>query len=367
MTAAVAVTAVLAADAAPRGAVAGVVTDAGRDVAAGGLADLAGTPMTTATAFDIASVSKVAATTTAILRLVSRGDLGFDDPVDRFVSGTACAPGTTVRHLLQHRAGLWEWQPLYLDREHAGDAAAAADALPLRYGLDEGRHYSDLGFMLLGRIVAAVTGLPLDAAVRELVTAPLGLDHTGYGPVDRPVASSAVGDAAERRMVATGEPYPILAADKGFAWRDGEIAGVANDGNCFHAFGGVSGHAGLFSTVDDLLTLGAALAAPERHPELWGPDPVAELFRDGPDAGQALGWRSETIAVSGRPTRMVWHPGYTGCALGLVPGTGAAAVLLTNRLFAVTPAPTDLLWRAALPALLDDHEPLRENEGTRTP
>lgn len=367
MTAAVAVASVLASESAPRGVVAGVVTDAGRDIAAGGLADLAGTTMTPETAFDIASVSKVAATTTAILRLVSRGDLGFDDPVHRFLPDSACAPGTTVRHLLQHRAGLWEWQPLYLDREHVGDPAAAADAIPLRYSLDEGRHYSDLGFMLLGRIIAAVTGQALDAAVRDLVTAPLGLERTGYGPVSRPVASSAVGDRAERRMVATGQPYPILTTARDFAWRDDEIAGVVNDGNCFHALRGISGHAGLFSTADDLLTLGAALAAPERHPELWDPDAVAELFRDGPDPGQALGWRSDMVAVSGRPTRMVWHPGFTGCALGLVPGTGTAAVLLTTRLLAPEPAPTDLLWRTALPAVLDDHEPLRDNQGTRTP
>ncbi|PRB61638.1 serine hydrolase [Microbacterium sp. MYb45] len=371
MTAAAAVAAVLATDSAPRGAVAGVVTDAGRDIAAGGLADLAGTPMTTGTAFDIASVSKVAATTTAILRLVSRGEVGFDDPVDRFVPGTSCAPGTTARHLLQHRAGLWEWQPLYLDHAHAADPGAAADAIPLRYGLDEGRHYSDLGFLLLGRIIAAVTGLPLDAAVRELVTVPLGLDRTGYGPVTAPVASSSVGDAAERRMVATGEPYPILAADRTFAWREGEITGSVNDGNSFHAFGGISGHAGLFSTADDLLTLGAALAAPERHPELWHPNATADLFRDGPDAGQALGWRSDTVAVGGRPTRMLWHPGFTGCALGLVPGTGTAAVLLSNRLFAPEPAPTEALWRTALPALLGDNDlggnDLDDNEGTRTP
>jgi CubicO group peptidase (beta-lactamase class C family) len=366
MTAAAAVAAVLATDSAPRGVVAGVVSGTGRDIAAGGLADLAGTAMTIETAFDIASVSKVAATTTAILRLVSRGDLGFDDPVTRFVPGTACAPGTTVRHLLQHRAGLWEWQPLYLDRVHS-DAAAAADALPLRYGLDEGRHYSDLGFMLLGRIIAAVTGLPLDAAVRELVTAPLGLARTGYGPVAPPVASSSVGDAAERRMVATGEPYPILTTARDFAWREDEITGSVNDGNSFHALGGISGHAGLFSTADDLLTLGAALAAPERHPELWHPDAVAELLRDGPDAGQALGWRSDTVAVGGGPTRMLWHPGYTGCALGIAPGAGTAAVLLSTRLFAPAPAPTEALWRTALPALLDDiGQTSRDNEGTRT-
>ncbi|QYM64111.1 beta-lactamase family protein [Microbacterium sp. Se5.02b] len=347
------------------------MTTAGRDLAAGGFADLAGTPMTTATAFDIASVSKVAATTTVILRLVSRGDLDFDDPVERFLPGTPCAAGTTVRHLLQHRAGLWEWQPLYLDREHL-DPADAIDAVPLRYGLDEGRHYSDLGFMLLGRIIAVVTGTPLDAAVRELVTAPLGLARTGYGPVARPVASSGIGDAAERRMVATGEPYPILTADRDFAWREGEVTGSVNDGNCFHALGGVSGHAGLFSTADDLLTLGAALAAPETHPELWRSEVVAELFRDGPDAGQALGWRSDSVAVAGRQTRLLWHPGYTGCALGIVQGTGTAAVLLTNRLFAPEPAPTEALWRTALPALLGGaptsagDQALRDNEGTRT-
>lgn len=367
MSADAAVSAVLAARSAPRGVVAGVITDAGRDVAARGLADLAGTPVTTESAFDIASVSKVAATTTAILRLVSDRELGFDDPVDRFVRGTTCAPGTTVRHLLQHRAGLWEWQPLYLDREHAGDSEAAIDAIPRRYALDAGRHYSDLGFMLLGRIVAAITGRALDAAVRELVTAPLGLDRTGYGPAAPPVASSSIGDAAERRMVATGVPYPILTTARDFAWRDDEITGVVNDGNCFHALGGVSGHAGIFSTADDLLTLGAALASPEKHPELWHPDAVAELFRDGPDPGQALGWRSDAATVAGRDTRMLWHPGYTGCALGVIPGSGIAAVLLSNRLFAPEPAPTEALWRTALPALLDgDVHTHRDNEGTRT-
>lgn len=382
MTAAEAVAAVLTGSSAPRGAVAGVATAAGRDISAGGSADLSGTPVTTATAFDIASVSKVAATTTAILRLVGRGELRFEDHVDRFLPRTHCAPETTVRHLLHHRAGLWEWQPLYLDRAHT-DAADAADALPLRYGLDEVHHYSDLGFMLLGRIVSVVTGLPLDDAVRELVTAPIGLDRTGYGPAVAPVASSAIGDAAERRMVATGEPYPILipvtdpvtdhatdpAAD--FAWREGEINGVVNDGNCFHAYGGVAGHAGVFSTADDLLTLGMALASPDRHPELWHPQLVAELFRDGPDQGQALGWRSRTALVGGLKTRMLWHPGYTGCALGVIPETasapGAAVVLLCNRLFAAEPATTETLWHTALPALLDDQIIFRDTERTRTP
>lgn len=362
MSAVQAVQAVLAGGSAPAGAVVGIVSSSGRDVAAGGRADIAETPVTAETAFDIASVTKVAATTTALLRLVSRGDIRLDDVVSRFLSGTACAPPTTLRHLLQHRAGLWEWQPFYLDPR---EPVAAMDALPLRYALDEGRHYSDLGFLLLGRIVAAVTGLPLDAAVRELVTAPLGLDRTGYGPVGLPVAATALGDMAERRMVAMGQPYPILTSRRHFAWREQEIIGRANDGNCFHAFDGVAGHAGLFSTADDLLTLGAALAASDEHADLWHPDAVADLFRDGPDPGQALGWRSETVRVDGRAHRMLWHPGFTGCALGIIPGAATATVLLSNRLLTAEPVTTETLWRSALPALLGDQTP--RDEGMRTP
>lgn len=349
MSAASAVAAVLAHPAAPLGAVAGVVTPSGRDVAAGGIATTAGEAVTVDSAFDLASVTKVVATTTAVMRLVHLGLLQLDDLVSRFLPDGPCAEGTTVRHLLLHRAGLWEWQPLYLAD---ADPFETIDSLPLRYGLDEGRHYSDLGFQLLGDIVAQVASAPLDEAVRVLVAEPLGLTKTQYGPVDAPVASSSLGDAAERRMVKTGEPYPVLLNNPDFAWRETEITGVANDGNCFHAFGGVAGHAGLFSTVDDLLTLGAALAAPEEHADLWHPDLVAEFFADGPDSGQAIGWRSETTVVDGAEQRLLWHPGFTGCALGIIPAARTAVVLLSNRLFAPEPVTTQTLWHTALPELL---------------
>lgn len=349
MSAASALAAVLAHPAAPLGAVTGVVTPAGREVAVGGRATTAGEAVGRDTAFDLASVTKVVGTTTAVLRLVQEGLLRLDDPVARFAPSAPCVDGTTVRHLLLHRAGLWEWQPLYFA---GADPFATIGALPLRYRLDEGRHYSDLGFQLLGRIIEAAAAMPLAEAVRTLVTAPLGLDRTGFGPANGPVASSAIGDAAERRMTRTGEPYPILIDDPDFAWREDEIAGVANDGNCFHAFGGVAGHAGLFSTVDDLLTLGAALATPDEHAHLWHPELVAEFFRDGPDAGQAIGWRSESVHVDGREERMLWHPGFTGCALGIIPATRTAVALLSNRLLAPEPVPTQTLWHDALPELL---------------
>ncbi|MEW1974246.1 serine hydrolase domain-containing protein [Microbacterium profundi] len=362
MSAEQAVAAILTGDSAPLGAVVGVARPSVTRTAAAGVANSSGEPMTARTVFDVASVTKVAATTTALLRLVSLDQLRFDDPLARFLPGTGCAPGTTVRHLLQHRAGLWEWQPLYLDPR---DPADQIDALELRYPFDDGRHYSDLGFMLLGRIIAAVAGMRLDAAIRELVTAPLSLEHTGYGPIGPAAAASSKGDATERRMVATGVPYPVLTDQRDFPWREDEIVGVVNDGNCFHAFGGISGHAGLFSTAGDLLALGAALASPERHTDLWHPDAVDDMFRDGLDAGQALGWRSDRVVIDGRERRMLWHPGFTGCALGIIPESETAVALLSNRLFAAAPATTETLWRAALPALLGDETP-RTIEGTRT-
>lgn len=366
MSATRAARAVLDVDSPPLGAVVGMIRGDARDTAAAGFANTTGEPMTTDALFDIASVTKVAATTTALLRLVSLGLVDLDAPVSRYVQSAACTPQATVRHLLQHRAGLWEWQPLYLDDR---DPWVQIDALPLRYASGESRHYSDLGFMLLGRIIAEVTAMPLDAAIRELVTEPLGLTRTGYLPASdgQLIAASGCGDATERRMVEAREPYPILTHRRDFDWRVGEISGHVNDGNAFHALHGVSGHAGLFSTVDDLLTLGSALASADQHVDLWHPDAVADVFRDGPDAGQALGWRSERASIDGREERMLWHPGFTGCALGFLPGDGTAVVVLTNRLLATAaPATTEALWRQALPVLLGDAQP-RTTEGTRTP
>lgn len=346
-------------DSAPPGVVVGVASPGRVDIAAGGTADLAATPVSAATAFDLASVTKVAATTSALHRLASDGRMSLDAPVASILPTSPCSPGTTVRSLLQHRSGLWEWQPLYLADDRR-DPWPTIEALPLRYTAGEGRHYSDLGFMLLGRVIEAVTGDRLDTAVTELVSAPLGLRRTGYRPADGTVAAGSLGDAAERRMVATNEPYPVLFAERGFPWREHELLGEANDGNCFHAFGGVAGHAGLFSTVEELLALGSSLASAEERPDLWDPAVTADVFADGPDAGQALGWRSESVELDGVPRRLLWHPGYTGCAFGFVPDTGVAVVLLSNRLLADRPEAPDRLWRTALravPGLTTSREP----------
>lgn len=351
MTAAAALDALLGHADAPLGAVVGIVHRGDVDVRAAGARTTAGDPMTSDTSFDVASVTKVAGTTSAVHRLVRLGLMGLDDPVERFLPASPCAAATTVRDLLTHRAGLWEWQPFYL----ADDPRRALDELPLRYELGTGRHYSDVGFVLLGDIVSAVAGAPLGRALRDLVHAPLGMVDTGYGPVSGEVAASSRGDAAERQMVARGEPYPVVLRWGGrHVWREAELVGEANDGNCFHAFDGVSGHAGLFSSAADLLALAGSLSShSDAAADLWGEALSADVFADGPDVGQALGWRSLRVSLRGEERRMLWHPGFTGCALGFVPGEDLAVVMLTNRLFADCIRPVTDMWADALAAVPD--------------
>lgn len=346
MPATEALAALLAGPSAPVGAVVAVAGPDGRELTAGGLTRPGGAPVTERTSFDLASVTKVV-TTCALHRLAVLGEIALDDPVSHYLE-TPCVAGTTLVDLLQHRAGLWEWQPLYL----ADDPLEALRSLPPRYLLRQGRHYSDLGFMLLGQVVAAVAGMTLGEAVRALVAEPLGITGLCFGPVAGDVAAGGVGDDVERAMVRTGRPYPVLFSEAGFRWREAVTVGEANDGNAVHAFAGVSGHAGLFGTANDLLTLASSLASPETD-ELWGTAVRDRVFADGPDAGQALGWRSQLVQTGGRPERMLWHPGFTGCVVGFLSGRGLAVVMLANRLLASEPAETAALWAR----VLDNLEP----------
>ncbi|MEV4109438.1 serine hydrolase domain-containing protein [Nonomuraea sp. NPDC049695] len=298
-------------------------------------------PMTLETFHDLASVTKVVATTTALIRLVSDRLVDLDAPLNTYVSRSYEA--ITVRDLLLHRGGLWEWWPLYIQ----------ADPPPPRYRPGRARHYSDLGFVMLGRIVAAVTGLSLDQAVAELVTGPLGLTSTTYArPAGPEVAMSALDDQVEMTMLDTGRPYPVPYRSSDFAgWRREPMLGEVADGNAYHAFGGVSGHAGLFSTVPDLLAYGLAMSRYEEHDRLWRPEIAREFFTPGPDAGQALGFRTYELRLWDETVTVLGHPGYVGCAVGFVPGRDIALALASNRLLVRgEPTPTDALWDDLLQA-----------------
>jgi CubicO group peptidase (beta-lactamase class C family) len=300
-------------------------------------------PLTPATSHDLASVTK-AFTTTALVALGA----GLADPLRRYLPD---APPVTLDDLLLHRGGLWEWWPTYCDAADPQEGARLVRELPLRYAPRTGRHYSDLGFMLLGQVVSTVAGAPLPAALRELVLDPAGLTRTAFGaPVGTEVAASGTGDAIERRMLDTGEPYPVPRSAADFTgWRDHVIAGEVADGNAFHTFRGVSGHAGLFSTVEDLLRLGAALCASAAGDGPWPALPA--YLAPGPDPGQSRGFRSWVTTAAGCTTTAYGHPGFTGVTVAFLPEHRASVVLATNRLQVPgEPVPNEALWVPALRA-----------------
>ncbi len=279
--------------------------------------------------FDIASCTKGIATTGCLMTLVGQGEITLDDPLAHY--RISPDPRITLRQLLTHRAGLVEWQPLYLASGSRDEAIDLAARLPLHYGVDEARHYSDLGFVLLGAVVETVTGQRLDAAVASLVTGPLGMQHTGFGPVE---PSSAVayghGDDIEQAMIRDGEPYPVtLDTTRTATFRDGWIRGEVSDGNAFHAMNGVSGHAGLFATLDDVTRFATALVDGS---SLWSSATLDQFLVPGDD-GQAMGfwW----LPAAGGPA--YGHPGFTGARFLVDRARASVAVLLSNRLHVMEP------------------------------
>ncbi len=298
--------------------------------------------MTVETHHDLASVTKVVGTTTALIRLVSAGLVDLDSAVRRYLPNFT--GDATVRDLLLHRAGLWEWYPLYITPRQV-------EEVPLRYEPRAGRHYSDLGFILLGRVIARAFGGDLARAVAELVTTPLELTATRFAhPAGETVATGARDDRVEMTMLDTGQPYPVPHRSTEFAgWRHRPIHGQVADGNAYHAFAGVAGHAGLFSTLPDLLRWATALADYEEHDALWRPETAREFFEAGPDKSQALGFRRYRLDLSDETVTVLGHPGYVGCAAGFMPGRGIGVALASNRLLVDgSPVATESLFAELL-------------------
>ncbi len=290
--------------------------------------------MTTDTRFDLASVTKVMATTFAVMLLADDGAVDLEAPLHTYLPDFRGGgkERITLRHLLTHRAGLYQWQPTYYHASDADAAYAYIRDLPLAWGVGEGRHYSDLGFMLLGRVVEQVSGTTLDDFLRTRLWGPLGLSRTGFGPLADtvPVASTSHGNPFEHRMVHDslfGYRY-AGAPDAWDGWRRYTLAGEVNDGNAYHAFGGRAGHAGLFSTADDLVVLLRLLLdrGESGGRRYLRPETVDQFLTPTGD-GQALGWQVPSYAPEGSFA----HTGFTGTFVLGVPSRALALVLLTNR------------------------------------
>jgi len=302
-------------------------------------------PMTTDAAFDLASVTKVMATTYALMLLADRGALDVDAPAHVYLPDFRGGGKhqITIRHLLTHRAGLQEWTPTYYHASDADAAYAYVRDLPLGWPVGEGRHYSDLGFMVLGRVVEAIAGKPLDAFLHDELYGPLGLERTGFRPapgrrvpaaVPRPVpgpfAATSHGNPYEHRMVhdTTFGYDPPGDPNAWDGWRRYTLVGEVNDGNAWHGWRGVVGHAGLFSTAGDLsVLLRVLLAKGEWEGRRLLRAETVDAFMTPVVPGQALGWQAPDYA----PPGSFAHTGFTGTWVLGVPSQGLGVVLLANR------------------------------------
>ena len=279
------------------------------------------------TVFDLASLTKVAATAAAAMLLVDRGLLDLDTRVGDILPGFVIGmePGSgkervTLRMLLAHSSGLPAYETLFRAHSTPDALLRATLRLPLEAKPGTRTEYSDFGFILLGKVIGILSGKPLDVFCASEIFAPLGLETTRFHP------------AAEARRA-----IPPTEDDRTFRGR--VIQGEVQDENCF-VLGGVAGHAGLFGNVRDLLRFAQCILAQGRAADgrqLFRPETVA-LFatrQKTPDGkSRALGWDVPTEgSSSGRyfGPRSIGHLGYSGCSLWIDPDQELAVALLTNR------------------------------------
>lgn len=270
------------------------------------------------TIFDLASLTKVVATTTAVLQLVEAGALALDAPASTYLDEFARADkrAITVRHLLTHTAGLPADRPFHKRFRDPTAIVAAAGRVRMAGAPGVRVLYSDVGFIALGAIVERVSGLTLDRYVARRIAAPLGLRHTRYRP-----------PPAWRPRVAATE----CQAGRGVVW------GVVHDDKAA-AMGGIAGHAGLFSDAADLATFTTALLDAERgvSSPLLRPGTVREMFDAHTGAlspPRGLGWLCDDPSFMGAlaSPRTVGHTGFTCTSIVLDLERRLSVILLTNR------------------------------------
>ena len=298
------------------------------------------------TIYDLASLTKPLVTLPCLLLLVAEGRVRFDDPVAEhlpaFARGEPARAQVRVRELLGHRSGLPAWRPYYervspSEGRGLGPPAGSREAreLVVRLALAEPLErvpgssavYSDVGFIVLTSLIEAVARMRLDEFAAKRLFGPLGLETAVFSELDDPASRPPL----ERTAPCGRSP-----------WREAAVHGVASDDNAF-AMGGVAGHAGLFGTARDVLTLageqmrasagGASLLEAELVNECWRPPPLPPGAQP---SSWRLGWDSPSPGRSSAgkhiSTRAVGHLGWSGASVWLDLERDLEVVLLTNRL-----------------------------------
>ncbi|MEW6307308.1 MAG: serine hydrolase, partial [Verrucomicrobiota bacterium] len=277
-------------------------------------------PMTADTIFDLASLTKVVATTTAVMQLVEEGKLRLEDPVARYwpeftVNGKT---DISVRALLTHYSGLRPDLDTSVGWRGYDTALKLIVAEKPRFAAETRFLYSDINFAILGELIRRISGLPLDVYCARHIFIPLGMTDTGFNPAP----------AQHDRIAPT-------------VYRHREMQfGVVHDPTAYR-MGGVAGHAGLFSTADDLARFAQMLldGGSANGVRILRATTVAEMTRPQSPPRQmrlrGLGWDLDTSSATDH--QELWHgdvyghTGFTGTSLWVDPASRTYVIILTNR------------------------------------
>jgi len=288
-------------------------------------------PMTPDTVFDLASLTKVVATTSSLMLLLEQGKVRLNDPVARYIPEFAPhgKDQITVRHLLTHTSGLrpipalkdpWSGAEIVLKSIHE-------DALVFPPGARFG--YSDTGFILLGELIHRVSGLPLDEFAAKNVFQPLGMRHTRFRP-----------PSEWKPRIAPTEEVGLPEGAKAGSGKGTVLRGEVHDPRA-RGMGGVAGHAGLFSTVDDLAIFCRMLLAQGLAPDgkrIFAVATVQKMTTPQTPPWsptlRGLGWDVDSVYSAPRgeffPVGSFGHTGFTGTAMWMDPQSRTFYILLAN-------------------------------------
>ena len=276
-------------------------------------------PVDSSTLFDLASLTKVVATTTLAMIMEEAGQLDLNRTVSSYVPefNSPEKAGITVRQLLTHTGGIEAFAQLYTTFRGRDQYLAQINARPLQYQPGTRMIYSDWDMILLQIVLERIGGRTLDALTTERIFKPLGMNDTQYQP---PVT-------LRHRTV----PTEFDNSRGGLLW------GSVHDPNAY-AIGGVAGHAGLFSTARDLATFSMALlnGGEGNGIRLVKPATIARwTARQGRESTRALGWDTPDGGSSAGQFFSPWsfgHTGFTGTSIWIDPQKDLFVVLLTSRL-----------------------------------
>ena len=293
--------------------------------------------MTPDTIFDLASLTKVVATATSVMILVERGKVRLSDPVSRYIPELKGEgrERITIEQLLTHMSG---YAPDFDLRERWTGYDEAIKRLikePLRNPPGARFTYSDIGFITLGEVVARVGGMPLDQFAQKNIFGPLRMTSTGFRPSAALKARMAPTEKRRGQLGYLGDTADNAGAE-GEVWLRGEVHDPTS-----YRMNGVAGHAGLFSTADDLAIYCQMVLnrGSYRGVRILAPMTVAEMTRprvvSSSGGTRGLGWDINTSFSTNRgdlfPLGSFGHTGFTGTSMWIDPASDMFVVFLSNR------------------------------------